>query len=104
MTGATSALAGLGATSFDVSPAAASALVSGQRPLDPIDIGGKGEIIVDHHGDAAPALVTPRGTATLVTPGGTATTDFDDINGRPETGSTNSKNTINNGMNIINFL
>jgi hypothetical protein len=56
--------------------------ISGQRPLDPIDIGGNGEIIVDRHGDTAPALVTPRGIATA---------GFDDINGRPETGGANSK-------------
>jgi hypothetical protein len=27
--------------------------VPGQRPLDQIDIGGKGEMVVDHHGDTA---------------------------------------------------
>jgi hypothetical protein len=55
---------------------------SGQRPLDPIDIGGKGGIGVDHHGDTAPALVTPRGIAT---------TGHGGINGRLEIGSTNLK-------------
>ncbi len=38
-------------------------------------------MVVDHHGDTAPALVTPPGTATA---------GHGDINGRPETGSTNS--------------
>ncbi len=57
--------------------------ISGQCPLDHIDIGGKGEIGVDHHGDTAPALVTP--------PPETATAGHGGINGRLEIGSTNLK-------------